>query len=275
MPLATEASLRRALDDGLMSGVLTYDQDKRTRFTSVSQPKVAEYTIDRDVNLVPQGCVMVIFAPEGSHELRSIHEALTDEKSSVIRNAALKLRDSSMRRTIVPAMQAAHGITGQAAYAEVYYGNIFLTGGAFVPEDTGLSCILLPYTGGDLEDNKFSLVTYKRDEGAPGISALILKRVPELTSAEKAALAQVGSEYHIGPADLASVGFCTPAALFAGLTPGVIVAGVGVGAWYYLHGKSTQPPELRLSDERVSQLGPTATVRELLATRRRILIGQY
>lgn len=275
MPLTTEAELRRALDDGLMSGVLTYDQDKRTRFVSTSQPKVAEYTINRDVNLVPHGCVMVIFAPETSKELQSIYESLTNEKSSVIRETAFKLRDSSIKRTVVPAVQAAQNITSQPAYAELYYGNIFLTGGAFAPEDTGLSCILLPYTGGELDDSKFSLLTYKRQEDATGISALVLKRAPELTAAEKAALAQVGSEYHIGPADLASTGFCTPAALFACVTAGVLVAGVGVGAWYYLHHGATQPPEMRLSEETVSRLGTTAGVRELLATRRRILIGQY
>lgn len=275
MPLTTEAELRRALDDGLMSGVLTYDQDKRTRFISSSQPRVAEYTINRDVNLVPQGCVMAIFAEEDSPQLQAIYDALADEKSSVIRDVALKLRDSSIKRTVVPAIKAAQSIISQPAYAELYYGNMFLAGGAFAPEDTDLSCILLPYTGGELDDGQFSLVTYKREEHTRDLNALILKRTPDLTSAEKAALAQVGSEFHIGPADLASIGFCTPAALFACVTAGVIVAGVGVGAWYYLHHGATQPRDLRVSEENIARLGPTASARELLAARRRILIGQY
>ena len=98
---------------------------------------------------------MAIFAPEGSGEVQSIYEFFTDKNSSVIRNTALKLRDSSIKRTVVPASQAAQAIVSQPAYAELYYGNMFLIGGAFVPEDTGLSCMLLPYTGGDLNDGYF------------------------------------------------------------------------------------------------------------------------
>ena len=271
MPLATEAELRRALDDGFMSSVLTYDQDKQTRFRVTTQPSVVEYTLDRDVNLLPQGCVMVLIAAVGSKLLDEVQAGLTDAGSTVMRDTIKSLRDHAMKRTVVPAMQAAQTMTSQDCYAELYYGNTFLTGGMFVPDDSGMACVLLPYAGGDLEDERFQLTAYCREVDSPTMSVLIIKRRPELSAAEKAALSQVGSEFSIGAADLASGGFCTPGALFAGLTPGLIVAGA---AYAYHHYFGSQTAEgLVISEETIRTIGPTATARDLLAVRRRILIG--
>jgi hypothetical protein len=274
MPLPTEAELRNALDSGLMSSVLAYDQDKLIRYRSISQPAVVEYSLNREVNLLPQGSIMVIVAREQSDELKAIQASLSDAQSTVVRDTARKIREQLLGRTVVPAMQAARAITSQDCYAELYYSSVFLTGGLCVPEGNDISAILLPYTGGDLVDSSFSFINYRRETNSPDLSALIVKRRPNLTIAEKAALDQVGPEYHVGPADLATAGLCTPGALFATVTAGLIVAAAGVVADHYLHNHGPVVNiDTHLTEEILNALGPAASARELLGIRRQALIG--
>jgi hypothetical protein len=123
----------------------------------------------------------------------------------------------------------------------------------------GVVFVPMPYNGGSLEGVEFTLIKRSRADLATDLKAFIVRCAPELTEAEKAALALL-------PPDANDLNVGRAAMCYA--ITGVTVVLVVIAATYACPGSA---PRVALTDDEITQLGPELTARKLLQLRRAAL----
>jgi hypothetical protein len=130
---------------------------------------------------------------------------------------------------------------------------------------------VLPYNGGRLPKTAFTLVEHYRDGDDAALDVVLLWHIPPLSRAEVAALRQAPSDQlelnvgHLGPEGACSV---------VALTVAVAVELAIVAVTFAITEARKEIPEIHLPDDKIRDLGPASSARELLALRRAILDGR-
>lgn len=81
--------------------------------------------------------------------------------------------------------------TELASVAEFRYGSRLLVRGMTPVPGADVTAGSVLWTGGDLDDERFSFVEYVTDDNAPGLQPLVLKVPPRLSDVERAVIEQV------------------------------------------------------------------------------------
>jgi hypothetical protein len=167
----------------------------------------------------------------------------------------------------------------EPVFADVYYGGAPLNRGLFLPKGVELAVTILPYNGGRLTSDGFSLVEFYKEGSNEGLEGLVVRSDPPLTAAERAALRQVPAGErgrNVGPAlpscrttwwavGVVAATLATAAALQVAAAAGVTWTGAIAITGGML--RSGREPE-HLDPQEIAQLGPAASARRLLALRR-------
>jgi hypothetical protein len=159
----------------------------------------------------------------------------------------------------------------QPVIADLHYGGATLVENILLPEGAEVAVIPLPYNGGRLADDGFSVAEYYGDPDDPEFDLLLVRNEPPLTAAEKAALAAV-------PADMLAVN--------VGRGPGevacsvviftvTVVAEVAIVAATFTVVKMLDDHSMdHINPGAINDLGPVGAARALVNLRREILQGR-
>ena len=184
----------------------------------------------------------------------------------------------------------------QPVIAALTYAGATILDPIWLPRGLDLTVVAIPYSGGRLVHDGFQFTEYVKSEEASGYSAFVLKSSPNLTRAERVALAKVPKHHrnmHVGHGywcdytTLAAVGGALVGGLVGvavgvgvGRAAGAVVGGVGgalvgaiggaivdAGIVATLEGKRFGH-HLHLSPDDIRKLGPSKSARELVKKRR-------
>jgi len=232
-----------------------------------SEIKVLDYlpsSSDPTRQLAMSGTITLFLAPVGSSTLHEIESAVTAGDGGDIQLAD-RFRAQSSGRTQLPLEIAVEMVKAQSVFADVRYGGLTVASNYFVPANADYCAVVLPYNGGRLSKQGFSLIEHYLEDNDRPLQALALRHCPPLTPAEKVALVLVPAtqmELTVGKAymcwalsAIALVALVTLVAICAG-KPGP-------------HGELQE--DVHLTEEQIRALGPAATARQLLQLRRQKL----
>jgi hypothetical protein len=208
-------------------------------------------------NVTMPGTVTVFVGRRGTPALEDVRRSAAGEQESSNRLTD-RLRSQFSARKRVSLQDAVKRVVAEPVFAELRLRNRTVARHLFAPDMETLCVATLPYTGGPIDPNEFELVEYLKSGTQDGLDAVILKHDPPLTAAEQAALSAVGrssiNAAVASPCDADLVEVAVMVLLFAALL---------------------KPADFtqfeHISDARVRELGPQATVRELMQMRRQLL----
>jgi hypothetical protein len=229
---------------------------------------VVEYDWEGDDEgpLAPPGSATVFIAKKGSPVLKEIRAAAKARNGSDA-GVARKVFSPFRERRPMELAQAVQLLQKQPVFASVQYGGLTLATSLFV--DAGLhACVVpLPYNGGRLAKEGFTLVEHVKDGSKDALDAVVLVRSPPLTAAERAAVRRVPASQlglNVGKAS-DCWGVTAIAAVAVVVLAAVAVATLGCHSGVQ-GGPLARPASI--SADRIKKLGPAATARELLRLRR-------
>lgn len=156
----------------------------------------------------------------------------------------------------------AQKIAAAPVFADIHYGDEVLNKGIFIPEGSELAISVLPYNGGRLISDGFTLVEHYQQGSDIELEALAVRVAPPLTAAEKAALAKVPADqeaYNVGPSIWCDTTWWDIAYLAVSVTFAVLCV--------------VAPPSTddHISEAVLAKLDPTASAQQLLTLRRNLL----
>jgi hypothetical protein len=210
--------------------------------------------------LAKPGTVTLFVAQRHAEILGRIRRATTSaggEDRSIAADLAAKFNQRSM----VSLEQAVATLTREPVFASLRYGDRTLAQSLVAPEPDDVCVVPMAYNGGYLAENSFKLVEHVIPDSNAELEAVLVRHVPPLSLAERAALQAV-------PLDQREWSIAQPMACYA--ITAITVTLVLAGATYACPGIAEPEP---LPDREIKKIGPSATARKLLAIRRRILEG--
>jgi hypothetical protein len=214
---------------------------------------------DEHLFLAKPGTVTLFLARRGAEVLSEIRH-LVGTSSDKDRLLTARLMSQFERRTVVTLEKAAALLTAQPVFASVRYHGRTLAQSLFVPDDLDVCVVPMPYNGGHLSLDEFTLVEHYLPDAADRLEAIAIRHAPPLTRAEQAALNAV-------PEDQNEWNVSSPMMCYA-LT-GVAIVAVVIGATSFCY--HIESPEETIPEVEIRAIGPAATARRLLAIRRRII----
>jgi len=164
-------------------------------------------------------------------------------------------------------------IVKATVFADIRYGGATLNSGVFVPKGVDVAVIVLPYNGGRLAPEGFTLAERYKDGSDAALEAVVMQAAPNLSAAEKTALQAVPANQvalNVGQAiDCRTTWWAVAqmAVVQAEVRAAVIAASLVVGPFCPLS------KEVHISVAQIKALGPAASARKLLDLRRRVLLG--
>jgi hypothetical protein len=213
---------------------------------------------DEHLFLAKPGTVTLFVARRNADVLSEIRKVVTTSSDSD-RLLTARFMSQFERRTFVTLEAAATTLAAQSVFASVRYHGRTLAQSLFVPHDLDVCVVPMPYNGGHLSLDEFQLVEHHIPGNADRLEAIAVRHAPPLTRAEQAALKAV-------PADQDEWNVSSPMMCYA-LTGVTIVATVIAATSFCYHIETEEP----IPEDEIRSIGPAATARKLLATRRRIL----
>jgi hypothetical protein len=214
---------------------------------------------DGHLFLAKPGTVTLFVAKRGAAVLSEIRQVVSSG-STEDRLLTARFMAQFERRTVVTLEKAAATLSAEPVFASVRYSGRSLAQSLFVPEDLDVCVVPMPYNGGQLALDEFTLVEHHLPNAEDRLEAVAIRHAPALTRAEQAALNAV-------PADQNEWNVGSPMMCYA-LT-GVAIVGVVIAATSFCY--QIEAPEEAIPEEEINAIGPAATARKLLAIRRRII----
>jgi len=247
------------------------ESDKQfRRLPRKSTPKVVLHNPAEslEAELTPPGSITIFMAPADSPFLEDVTTAFSTADRG--RQEALQkiVTESAASRSTISLIESMKELTADRTYADLNYGSKALARNLGLPNRIPFGTLTLPYNGGDLDDRKFELVEYTREGIKERLGAVIIRRPPVLTAAEREALDKV-------PADLLEINIGSSPLMPMTLALVTIAAFVAINAITLGPAPSSLAAQLRieLAEESIRELGPLASAQELLALRQRLLSG--
>jgi hypothetical protein len=222
--------------------------------------------------LVRSGSIGLFAAPKGSALLDEVRRAATAGDGSD-REVAQRIREQFIDRKMLPIDEAVRLLIDQPVFASMRYGGRTLATSIFTPPGADIAAVAMPYNGGRLASDGFSLVEHYREDSGAELDAFVLRHAPALTRAESAALDKLPAEMlemNVGNAALcyalSLVGIAVVVSLATGICcPHWVVRANDPGA------ASTPMPDLHIGDAQVERMSAATTARHLLRIRREML----
>ena len=228
----------------------------------------------------------IVFVARDQERMREAKAALKGGASAMERLVAkideqmAALKPASFDRII-------QDVASSAAFGAITYAGATVADPLFLPPGLDLTAFMVPYNGGRLVRQGFSYVEYVEDPKTTGLSLFVLKTDPELSKAERAALAAVPDDMtnlNVGVAYectyttvMAAVGAVVlgAAGAYIGRVVGGVVGAVGgavVGAAIdraLVHGLASRLSlqASSLSADELKRLGPELSAKQLLNAR--------
>lgn len=242
--------------------------EREVRSTRKSKVEVYDYQpsdINAETHLAWAGSIGFVMAPKGSEILSRFRKALSSKGSEDI-SLATELKNDVVGRKPIPFDEAVLGLIEKPVFASLKYKGRILSSGVFVPDGLKAYTAGIPYNGGPLDPNGFELVEHlKTGSEKEEFEAIILRRPPALTEAEKFALEQLNDDdLNLGSAIMC---FAISAVTFAA----TVSAATGMTCPHSSDLKrGLQHPEVTMD---VKNASPELIARRLLNTRREIIEG--
>jgi len=220
------------------------------------------------------GTMTVFVARKGSPALADLRQAIREGNE-----ATSRMREKLINQyTRIP--KSAKGLPEQImsapVFADIRYGGMTVNSGVFVPKGVDMAVIILPYNGGRLASEGFTLVEHHKEGTEQQLEAVVMRADPELTDAERAALNMVPKEQlvrNVGVAlrcdttwwavGLVAAGLVTAAAVGVAGTAGLI-ATIALTACLLAR-------DVHVSEAQIEKLGPAASARKFIQLRRDVL----
>ncbi|MGB4772844.1 MAG: hypothetical protein WBP58_15370 [Chitinophagaceae bacterium] len=169
-------------------------KERDTRITRSSTVEVYDYQpsdIQAKTHLAWSGSVCIILAPKNAPILDRVRKAVMSKSNDDLA-IANELKSDAAKKTPVPYEDAVKMLKQQPVFASIKYKSKVLTSCIFVPGGFQAYSAGIPYNGGPIEAEAFELVEHLANENTrEGFTAIILKRAPDLTEAEKYAIGQL------------------------------------------------------------------------------------
>jgi hypothetical protein len=247
-----DPALRKRLED-----------DRKTRTRRQSTPEVLEIAAEEVTRLIPEGAALVLAASRDTSLLDQVVAAVRSRDKTRIDAAAERLGRALKRfePVVKNNSEALDRLLTFPVHGELSYGDKPLLGTVAVAEGGDISGVYLPYTGGKLAPEKFRLLEFVRKGASDSLRVVIILRPPRLTPVEISAIKAVGPERTEALIGTSALGYATVVYL-------VVVAFVVLTAMGEVCGTEVVGG---LSEAERASLGPSPSVDDLLAARRRML----
>ncbi|MEV4370143.1 hypothetical protein AB0J71_23955 [Nonomuraea sp. NPDC049637] len=179
--------------------------DLAERFLRPVPLPVREFSSDfgdrSDVDLTPPPGTVVVYFARDTTVLDRLSRAFEAADLTVL--AELR-RELDGRRSITPSknFDLLQLVRQSDCVFDIRYGGRTLASNKILPDAELLGSVSISWTGGELDDNLFSVVEYhKREEAGPHLQYVAYRRPPYLTDMERSMVSRIPSaisEIHLG-----------------------------------------------------------------------------
>lgn len=171
--------------------------EREIRLTRKSKVEVYDYEpsdISAETHLAWSGSIGLIVAHKGSEILERFRKIVSSKSNDDI-NLANELKNEVVGRKPIAYDEAVQGLIDRPIFASLRYKGRILSSGIFVPDGLKAYTAGIPYNGGPLDSSSFELVEHLKDGSEKEeLEAIILKRPPILTDAEKFAIKSLNDD---------------------------------------------------------------------------------
>jgi hypothetical protein len=250
------------------------DRETAKRSIRFHKLEVIDYTPSSplpETQLAPTGSITVFLARKGEPLLQEVRTAARTGQGAD-RRLARKIQRQIALRPKLSVEEAARICAAQPVIAELRYAGATYWKNLFLPDGVPVGTSALPYNGGELAAEGFTLVEYFEEEDADqGFEVVLLRNRPVLSDPEKSALQKV-------PADMTQVnvgfGIGDNANTLLWLAAAVAVEVAIVWATFTITKGLDDKSMEHINPGAVASLGPIGTARALVNLRRDLLKGQ-
>jgi len=268
MDPASFYNIKKESDKSFLRALGKVFHERDIRIQRKSNIKVIDYEpsdINAETHLAWSGSLGIMVAPKGAEILKRFEESVTSDSKKDI-ELATELKNDVVGREPLSYEDAVQILVKEPVFASIKYKGRILSSGIFIPDGLQAYTAGIPYSGGEIDINSFELVEHLKD-GTEGnnLEAIILRRAPKLTEAEKFALSELNDdELNIGYAPMC---FAASAVTFT-LT---VSAATGMTCPHYSdYKRGLKSPDLNID---IKSANPELIARQILNSRREIIEG--
>jgi hypothetical protein len=191
-------ALRENAED-VVDAIGRIQDNRRSRLPVITRPTVLRYSPvgESDADLVAPGTLTVFLGRRGDALLAEVSEIYAAASSDRSQQFADRLRDIGTETRAAATEGVEATVTEMIAsdvLVDVRYRGTTIIHSLTLVHGLPIVAILLPYNGGTISEQEFSLWQYRRNEDAPLLDAVVVLRSPELTPEEDAALRDLPPE---------------------------------------------------------------------------------
>lgn len=201
-------------------------KDRRTRTEAVRKPIVHTLTGEA-TELLPPGSGVVIMADSKSALFDELEKALATKNADQINQVITKNKRAVSALKKVTSQEALRVLTNAPVLVDLNYDAKTIAVNLFTVKGVELTRAFFPFAGGDFQADAFKYTEFAKESNATDPKVMVVLHQPNLSKLELQALRI--------PKEMAGMNFgrvggevmCTPGALVATITAGLIVAAVG------------------------------------------------
>lgn len=210
-----------------------------------------------------EGNVVLFIGRVGANSIDSVRQAARDPKAAL--TLSRELLDVGLRQRRVPVEKAVQVLVETPSFAELRYGGQMIAQHLFLPEGVDLVPFIFPYAGGRLAARGFEFAErYREGETDNRIEGIIVRKHPDLTDAERAAIETLPDELlanNVTPSRWCDTTWLTVATALIMLSCVTTALGTSPAAEERIH----------LLEDELYALGPEPSPAELLEIRRKFM----
>lgn len=200
-------------------------RDRRTRTEAVRKPIVHTLT-GAATELLPPGSGVVIVADSKSALFDELEKALASNNTEQINQLVMKNKRAVSALKKLSNQEALSALTNAPVLVDLNYDTKTIAVNLFTVKGVELTRAFFPFSGGDFESELFKFTEIAKESGVSSTKVMVVLHQPTLSRLELQAL-KIPKE--MGGMNFGRVGgemMCTPGALVATVTAGLIVAAV-------------------------------------------------
>lgn len=246
---------------------LNLTDQRRVRAFSRASLDVVSYSFaptasGGDATLAPPGSLVLYIASHHSDALQDIRKAAS-KNQPMPPSIASQLQTEYGPLAKLDRESIAQSVFDASVFFDVLYqGQPVLSGGSILP-GTSLAVYPLPFTGGDINPDAFSVDYYSRPNTKDRLAAFAVSNAPHLTEYEKTIIERVPQDLrHLYVGGGLTVAYA-PALVIAAFAATTITV-----CWYKRFGES------HVADPPQDLLRPAPDIRDLVDIRMRALSGR-
>jgi hypothetical protein len=179
--------------EGTVDGLHKAEREIMARPLRISPIELLDYVPSdpsSEVRLAAPGTIVVYLAEKGTDVLANVRQAI-DRRDGTDLELANQFKQTFSETRHVPLSEAAAMLRESQVSADIRYGGTTVAPNMFVRNEFGLSPVLLPYNGGPISPNGFSLCEHYQPNSEIQLEALAVRNFPPLSEVEKAALDRI------------------------------------------------------------------------------------